>query len=75
MKIENVPVNKNSRPSEAFRKELVLAMRKMEIGQSVVIDKCDSNIRTLVWVVNQVLDRRYCVRKAEDNKTRIGRVE
>jgi hypothetical protein len=75
MEIENVPVMKNPRPSESLRKELIQALKTMEVGQSVVLDKCDSNTRTLVWVVNQVLDRRYCIRKTADGKTRIGRVE
>ena len=75
MKIENVSITKNARPSEGVRKELIQAMRKMEVGQSVVIDRCDSNIRTLVWCVNQVMERRYGIRKAEDGKTRIGRID
>lgn len=75
VKIENVPITKNARPNENLRKDLIAAMRKMEIGQSVVIDKCDSNIRTLVWVVNQVMERRYGIRSQTDGTTRIGRIE
>jgi hypothetical protein len=75
MKIENVPITKNARPSESVRKDLIEAMRKMEVGQSVVIEKCDSNIRTLVWVVNQVLQRKYGIRTQPDGKTRIGRID
>jgi hypothetical protein len=75
VEIENVPVHKSARRSEAFRTELIETLKVMEIDQSVVIDKCDSNIRTLVWVVNKVMGRRYCIRTMEDRKTRIGRVE
>ena len=75
MKIENVAITKNARPSENVRKELIHAMREMEVGQSVVINKCDSNIRTLVWVMNQVMERRYGIRSLPDGKTRIGRID
>lgn len=75
MKIENVPIVKNARPSESARKELIQAMREMEPGQSVVIDKCDSNMRTMIWVVNNVLERRYGVRTLPDGKFRVGRIE
>ena len=75
MKIENVPVRPHARHSESMRKELIAALRDMKVGQSVVIEKCDSNTRTVVWCVNHCLVRRYGIRREPDGKFRIGRLE
>ena len=71
MKIEEIPIQNNCR--ESVRAELVRCLRDMNIGQSVRVEKVDSNIRTLVWVLNQALDRHYGIRKQDDGTWRIGR--
>jgi len=75
MEIENVPVVRCPQAGESFRRELIQALRAMECGQSVVVDKADSNLRTLVWVVSQCLDRRYLIRKQAEKQWRIGRID
>ena len=77
IKVENKMVVQNSislKEKAGFeRKEFLIALRDLKIGQSFMINVLDSNQRNIICVAKTLLDRKFITKK-EGKDYRVGRI-
>lgn len=73
IKIENVAIKALPKGDATSRQAFTLALRALKVGQSFVVGKVDSNHRTIINVVEWVLNREFTTRK-DVRGYRVGRI-